>query len=130
MPHLYTPEDFESLARAVLAGMPKSEAEKTLEDQRKKGAKGEEAYWLTLKEGARTAKTTIQITQGLKAALDDLKKHKKESYQEVIERLISRYKYSENTLNALVSKGVLRVDGGVFGEDGPVYYYWTGGELE
>lgn len=37
---------------------------------------------------------------------------------------------SKNTLNALVSKGVLRVDEGVFGEDGPVYYYWTGEELE
>jgi hypothetical protein len=88
MPHLYTPEDFESLARAVLAGMPKSEAEKTLEDQRKKGAKGEEAYWLTLKEGARTAKTSIQVTQGLKAVLDELKLTPRESYQGVIERLI------------------------------------------
>lgn len=84
----YTPEDFESLARAVLAGMPESEAEKTLEDQRKKGAKGEEAYWLTLKEGARTAKTSIQVTQGLKAVLDELKLTPRESYQGVIERLI------------------------------------------
>jgi hypothetical protein len=66
----------------------KLEAEKTLEDQRKKGAKGEEAYWLTLKEGARTAKTSIQVTRGLKAALDELKLTPRESYQGVIERLI------------------------------------------
>ncbi len=88
MPHLYTREDYEALARAVLAGMPESEAEKTLEDQRKKGAKGEEVYWLTLKEGARTAKTSIQVTRGLKAALDELKLTPRESYQGVIERLI------------------------------------------
>jgi hypothetical protein len=88
MPHLYTQEDYEALARAVLAGMPEEQAEKTLEDQRKKGGKGEEVYWLTLKEGARTAKTTIQITQGLKAALDELKLTPRESYQGVIERLI------------------------------------------
>ena len=130
MPRPYTSEDYEALARAVLAGMPESEAEKTLEDQRKKGAKGEEVYWLTLKEGARTAKTTIQITHGLKAALDDLKKHKKESYQEVIERLISRYKYSENTLNALVSKGVLRVDGGYSEKMDPFIITGLAGELE
>jgi|CZCB01.1.fsa_nt_gi predicted CopG family antitoxin len=90
MPHLYTREDYEALARAVLAGMPESEAEKTLEDQRKKGAKGEEVYWLTLKEGARTAKTTIQITQGLKAALNDLKLTERESYASVIDRLMER----------------------------------------
>lgn len=88
MPHLYTQEDYEALARAVLAGMPEEQAEKTLEDQRKKGGKGEEVYWLTLKEGARAAKTTIQITQGLKAALNDLKLTPRESYQGVIERLI------------------------------------------
>jgi hypothetical protein len=90
MPHLYTREDYEALAHAVLAGMPEEQAEKTLEDQRKKGGKGEEVYWLTLKEGARTAKTTIQITQGLKAALNDLKLTPRESYQGVIERLLSR----------------------------------------
>lgn len=90
MPHLYTREDYEALARAVLAGMPESEAEKTLEDQRKKGAKGEEVYWLTLKEGARTAKTSIQVTRGLKATLDELKLTPRESYQGVIERLITR----------------------------------------
>jgi hypothetical protein len=37
---------------------------------------------------------------------------------------------SKNTLNALASKDVLRVDKGVFGEDGPDYYYWTGKEVE
>ena len=52
------------------------------------GAKGEEVYWLTLKEGARTAKTSIQVTRGLKAALDELKLTPRESYQGVIERLI------------------------------------------
>jgi hypothetical protein len=88
MPHLYTQEDYEALARAVLAGMPEEQAEKTLEDQRKKGGKGEEVYWLTLKEGARAAKTSIQVTRGLKAALDELKLTSRESYQGVIERLI------------------------------------------
>ena len=38
--------------------------------------------------GARTAKTSIQVTQGLKAALDELKLTPRESYQGVIERLI------------------------------------------
>lgn len=90
MPRPYTSDDYEALARAVLAGMPQEEAEKTLEDQRKKGGKGEEVYWLTLKEGARTAKTSIQVTRGLKAALDELKLTPRESYQGVIERLITR----------------------------------------
>jgi hypothetical protein len=100
----YTPEDFESLARAVLAGMPESEAEKTLEDQRKKGAKGEEAYWLTLKEGARTAKTSIQVTQGLKAVLDELKLTPRESYQGVIERLITRCDDLETRVETLLEE--------------------------
>lgn len=104
MPHLYTREDYEALARAVLAGMPESEAEKTLEDQRKKGAKGEEVYWLTLKEGARTAKTSIQVTRGLKAALDELKLTPRESYQGVIERLITRCDDLEKQVETLLEE--------------------------
>lgn len=90
MTRTYTPKDYESLARAVLAGMPEEQAEKTLKEQRGNGGKGEEVYWLTLKEGARTAKTTIQITQGLKAALNDLKLTERESYASVIDRLMER----------------------------------------
>lgn len=100
----YTPKDYESLARAVLAGMPEEQAEKTLEDQRKKGGKGEEVYWLTLKEGARTAKTSIQVTRGLKAALDELKLTPRESYQGVIERLITRCDDLETRVETLLEE--------------------------
>ena len=34
------------------------------------------------------------------------------------------------TLDALVRKGILVESKGVFGEDGPVYYQWTGTELK
>jgi hypothetical protein len=37
---------------------------------------------------------------------------------------------SKSTLKALVTKGVLQKAKGVFDEDGPDYYYWTGKELE
>ena len=46
----YTQEDYEALARAVIAGMPKERAEKILEEESKKGGKGEEVYWLTLQK--------------------------------------------------------------------------------
>ncbi len=104
MPRPYTSDDYEALARAVLAGMPQEEAEKTLEDQRKKGGKGEEVYWLTLKEGARTAKTSIQVTRGLKAALDELKLTPRESYQGVIERLITRCDDLETRVETLLEE--------------------------
>lgn len=91
MPRPYTQEDYEALAYAVLSGMPQEAAEAILEEQRKKKGIGEEVYWLTLKEDAKAAKTTIQVTQGLKAALDDLKITKRESYEEVIKRLVVKY---------------------------------------
>jgi len=34
------------------------------------------------------------------------------------------------TLNALVKKGVLVESNSVFGEEGPLYYQWTGNEVE
>jgi hypothetical protein len=37
---------------------------------------------------------------------------------------------SQSTLNALVRKGVLDTSLGGLGRDGPVYYFWTGKELE
>lgn len=100
----YTPKDYESLARAVLAGMPEEQAEKTLKEQRGNGGKGEEVYWLTLKEGARTAKTSIQVTRGLKAALDELKLTPRESYQGVIERLITRCDDLEKQVETLLEE--------------------------
>lgn len=53
MPLPYVAEDYEELARAVLAGMPEEEAEKTLIEQRKKGGKGEEVYWTTISRASR-----------------------------------------------------------------------------
>ncbi|MDD4440013.1 MAG: hypothetical protein PHS04_18565 [Tissierellia bacterium] len=91
MPRPYTQEDYEALAYAVLSGMPQEAAEAILEEQRERKGKGEEVYWLTLKEDAKNAKTTIQVTQGLKAVLDDLKITKRESYEEVIKRLVVKY---------------------------------------
>lgn len=87
----YTSKDYEVLARAVLAGMPEDQAEKILEEQRTEGARGEETYWLTLREGASNAKTTIQITQGLKTVLNDIKEHPKDSYEDSIKRLVYFY---------------------------------------
>ncbi|MEN6293995.1 MAG: hypothetical protein ABFD07_18505 [Methanobacterium sp.] len=37
---------------------------------------------------------------------------------------------SKSTLNALVSKEILIESLGSFGEEGPVYYHWTGKEVE
>jgi len=37
---------------------------------------------------------------------------------------------SKLTLGALVNKGILKSYRGVFGDDGPIYYKWTGKELE
>lgn len=85
----YTQEDYEALAYAVLAGMPESEAERILEDERKHGARGEELYWLTLQKETKYATTTIQITVGTKEVLRELKLAKKESWEDVIKRVIA-----------------------------------------
>lgn len=100
----YTIEDYEALARAVLAGMPQEQAERTLEEQRTKEGKGEEVYWLTLKEEVKTAKTSIQVTQGLKATLDELKLTPRESYQMVIERLITKCDDLEQQVETLLEE--------------------------
>jgi hypothetical protein len=39
-------------------------------------------------------------------------------------------KFSKNNLLALVKRGILRKSKGVFGDDGPDYFYWTGKELD
>lgn len=88
MPGPYVQEDYEALAYAVLAGMPQEQAEKTLEEQRKRGGTGEELYWLTLKRGTQQAKTTIWVSQGLKAGLDEKKEYKRQSYEEVIIKIV------------------------------------------
>jgi predicted CopG family antitoxin len=102
MPRPYTQEDYEALARAVLAGMPEEQAEKTLEEQRENGGKGEQAYWLTLKEEAKTAKTTIQIHNSTKLLLNELKLVQKESYDDVIQRLIKRCDDLEQQVETLI----------------------------
>jgi len=90
MPRPYTSEDYETLARAVLAGMPTEQAEKTITEQRELGGIGEGEYWLTIQHETKYAKTTIQITQGFKAELGELKVHERESYQEVLDRIVKQ----------------------------------------
>jgi hypothetical protein len=62
-------------------------------------------------------------------ALEKFKKlysgpHDKGHVQEEMPRV------SRSTLNALVKRGVLHATKGVFGEEGPDYYYWTEKEVE
>jgi len=37
---------------------------------------------------------------------------------------------SKSTLNALEKKGIIGVCQGIYRDDGPDYYYWTGKEIE
>lgn len=58
------------------------------------------------------SKTTIQISKALQKQLTDLKQSPDETYQAVLERLVKRYKYSEEPDNSNVNYELLKMKGG------------------
>lgn len=84
--------------------MPESEAEKILKEEREKGARGEESYWLTLQSAKKSATTTIQITIKTRESLKELKLAKKEPWDNVITRLIHDNKEKDQRIAALEQK--------------------------
>lgn len=88
MMRVYSKRNFVDLAKAVRAGMDRTQAEKILRQQRSIGARGEEFFWLSLEGGPTGDKTTIQISKETKDELDELKINTKESYQNVIQRIL------------------------------------------
>lgn len=89
---IFSQTSYVELARAVLAGMPIEEAEKKLEEQRQKGGAGEEHFWLTLENNIPDTMTTIQVSRSIKDKLNELKITPRETYNDVLKKLILVYK--------------------------------------
>jgi hypothetical protein len=76
-----------------------------------------------MKESERRLKLQKEAIEKMKALID----YHGEDYGYVKEEFPC---VSKNTLNALVRKGIFHITTGVFEDDGPDYYCWTGKELE